>query len=63
MDPVALATMMASAQTIRAQLAAAAMMARMNADDASSVVQVVNAAEQNMANLAAGVGQNLNITV
>ena len=63
MDPVSLAATMASAETIRAQLAAAAMMARMNADDASSVVQVVNAAEQNMANLAAGVGQNLNITV
>jgi len=63
MDPASLAAMMASAQTIRAQLAAAAMMARMNADNASSVVQVVNAAEQNMANLAAGVGLNLNMTV
>ncbi|HXX25167.1 MAG TPA: hypothetical protein VEJ40_00760 [Pseudolabrys sp.] len=63
MDPVALAAMMASAQTIRAQLAAATMMTRMNADNASAVVQVVNAAEQNMANLAAGVGQNVNITV
>jgi hypothetical protein len=63
MDPVALAAMMASAQIIRAQLAAATMMTRMNADNASAVVQVVNAAEQNMANLAAGVGQNVNITV
>jgi hypothetical protein len=63
MDPASLAAMMASAQTIRAQLAAAAMLERMNANNAQSVVQVVNAAEQNMASLAAGVGQNLNITV
>jgi hypothetical protein len=63
MDPASLAAMMASAQAIRAQLAAAAMLERMNANNAQSVVQVVNAAEQNMASLAAGVGQNLNITV
>lgn len=63
MDTAALAAMMASAQVIRAQLAAAAMLARMTTDDASSVVQVVNAAEHNMSNLAAGVGQNVNITV
>ncbi|HZT24605.1 MAG TPA: hypothetical protein VFA57_02765 [Pseudolabrys sp.] len=63
MDTAALAAMMASAQVIRAQLAAAAMLARMTNDDASSVVQVVNAAEHNMSNLAAGVGQNVNITV
>ena len=41
------------------------MLARMNADNSASVVQVVNAAEQNMAslaNVAAGVGQNVNIS-
>jgi hypothetical protein len=62
MDTASLAAVMASAQAIRAQLAAAAMMTRMNADNAASVVQVINAAEQNMANLSAGVGQNLNIS-
>jgi len=47
-------------------MAAAAMMMRMNADAAKSVVQVIDAAKQNMqslANVAAGVGQNVNISV
>ena len=63
MDPASLAAMMASAQMSQAQMAIAAMLERMNANNAQSVVQVVDAAEQNMASLAAGVGQNLNITV
>jgi hypothetical protein len=65
MDPTSLVAAMAAAQTIRAQLAAAAMLARMNADNSASIVQVVNAAEQNMAslaNVAAGVGRNVNIS-
>jgi len=48
------------------QMAAAAMMMRMNADNAASVVQIIDAAQQNMARLAnvsAGVGQNVNISV
>jgi hypothetical protein len=47
------------------QMALAAKMLRMNADNAASIVQVLNAAEQNiasLANVAAGVGQNINIT-
>jgi hypothetical protein len=39
---------------------------RMNADNAASIVEVLNAAQRNiaiLANIAAGVGQNLNITV
>ena len=47
-------------------MAAAAMMMRMNADAAKSVVQVIDAAQQNMqslANVAAGIGQNVNISV
>jgi hypothetical protein len=63
MDPASLAAVMAGAQAIRAQLAAAAMLTRMNADSAASVIRVIDAAERNMANLAAGVGQNLNIRV
>jgi hypothetical protein len=58
---------MVGAQTARMQLAAAAMMMmRMNADNAASVVQIIDAAQQNMASLAnvsAGVGQNVNISV
>lgn len=57
---------MVGAQTARMQLAAAAMMMRMNADNAASVVQIIDAARQNMASLAnvsAGVGQNVNISV
>ena len=41
-------------------MAAAAMMMRMNADAAKSVVQVIDAAQQNMH---AGIGQNVNISV
>ena len=66
MDPASLATAMVGAQTARMQLAAAAMMMRMNADNAASVVQIIDAAQQNMASLAnvsAGVGQNVNISV
>ncbi len=56
---------MIGAQMSQMQMAAAAMMLRMNADNASSVVQVIDAAQQNMqslANVAAGVGQSVNIT-
>ena len=57
---------MVGAQTARMQMAAAAMMMRMNADNAASVVQIIDAAQQNMAsltNVSAGVGQNVNISV
>ncbi len=56
---------MVSAQMSREQMAAAATMMRMNADNAASVVKIIDAAQQNMqslANVAAGVGQNVNIT-
>ncbi len=65
MDPASLATAMVSAQLSRVQMAAAATMMRMNANNAASVVQIIDAAQQNMqglANVAAGVGQNVNIT-
>jgi hypothetical protein len=66
MDPVSLATALVGAQVSNAQMAIAAKMLRMNADNAASIVQVLDAAQQNIASLAnvgAGVGQNLNITV
>ena len=66
MDPTSLAAAMVGTQVSQLQLAAAAMMMRMNANNAGSVVQVIDAAQQNMnslANLAAGVGQNIDISV
>jgi hypothetical protein len=66
MDPVSLATALAGAQMSNAQMAMAAKMLRMNADDAASIVQVLDAAQKNiasLANVASGVGQNLNISV
>ena len=65
MDPVSIATALVGAQMSDAQMAVAARMLRMNADNAASIVQVLNAAQQNMAslaNVASGIGQNLNIS-
>jgi hypothetical protein len=66
MDPVSIASALASAQMGDVQMAVAAKMLRMNADNAASIVQVLDAAQQNiasLANVASGVGQNLNISV
>jgi hypothetical protein len=66
MDPTSLAAAMVGAQMSQMQMATAAFMMRMNADSAASVVQVIDAAQQNMqslANVAAGIGQNVNISV
>ena len=66
MDVSSLAAAMVGAQTGRLQLAAAAKMLKMNADNAASIVQVIEAAQKNAAQLmdaAAGLGQNLDITV
>jgi hypothetical protein len=66
MDPASIAAAMVGAQMSNVQMALAAKMLRMNADAAASIVQVLDAAQQNiasLANVAAGVGQNLNITV
>jgi hypothetical protein len=63
MDPLALATALSAAQIGRAQMAVAARMLRMNADAEASIVQLLDAAQRNIAslgNLAAGIGQNLN---
>ena len=53
------------AQTGMMQLAFAARFARMNADQASSVTQLLDAAQQNfssLANVAAGIGTNVNVS-
>jgi len=66
MDVSSLAAAMVGAQMGRLQLAAAAKMLKMNADLSASIVQVIDAAQKNaaqLANAAAGIGQNLDITV
>jgi hypothetical protein len=57
---------MACAQMGQLQMAIATKLLRMNADAAGSIAQIIDAAQQNMtslANVSAGVGQNLNISV
>jgi hypothetical protein len=63
MDVTAVASAMVGAQVGRAQLAMAAKMMKMNADNAASIIQVIEAAQQNLGQLANGLGQNLDITV
>lgn len=66
MDVSSLAATMAGAQAGRTQMAMAAKMMKMNADSAASIIQVIEAAQQNLdtlANAAAGLGQNLDISV
>jgi hypothetical protein len=63
MDVTAVASAMVGAQLGRAQLAMAAKMMKMNAESAASIVQVIEAAQQNLSQLANGLGQNNDITV
>ena len=56
---------MVASQMSNVQMAVAAKMLRMNADNASSIVQVLDAAQKNLqslANVAEGVGGILNIS-
>jgi hypothetical protein len=65
MDPPSIAAALVGSQMSNVQMALAAKMLRMNADAASAIVQVLDAAQQNLAslaNVAQGVGQNLNIS-
>ena len=65
MDDVSLASAFISATIGQAQLAVAAKLLRMNADQEQSVVKLVDAAQQNLdrlANVAAGIGGNLDIS-
>ena len=66
MNPASLAAALTGAQASGAQMAMAARMIRMNADHAASIAKVLEAAQANLtslADLAAGVGQNLDISV
>jgi hypothetical protein len=66
MDVAALASALAGAQLGQVQLALAARMLRMNADMEASAAKLVESGQQNLdrlANVAAGVGGNLDMTV
>ena len=66
MDPSSLAAALVGAQTGSTQISMAAKMLRMNADSEASIAQVIEAAQQNLAslaNVAPGIGQNVNISV
>jgi hypothetical protein len=62
----ALASALVGARMGQVQLAVAAKMLRMNAEAAKSVVELIDAGQQNLerlANVAAGIGGNLDISV
>jgi len=66
MDPASLASALIGAQVGRVQLAVAGKLLRMDAINEQSVVKLIDAAQQNMdrlANVAAGIGGNLDISV
>ncbi len=65
MDPSSLATAIMGSQAGLTQLALAARLERMNADQGASVAKLIDAAQQNMkslANVAAGTGSNLDVS-
>jgi len=65
MDPASLAAAIVGAQTGMMQLAVAARLTRMNADQSASIVKLIAAAQQNassLANVAAGIGTNVNVS-
>lgn len=65
MDTTSLVTAMLGAQTGMLQLAVAARLARMNADQGASVAKLIDAAQQNassLANVAGGIGTNLDVS-
>jgi hypothetical protein len=65
MDPTSLITALMGAQTGMMQLGVAARLMRMNADQSAAVVKLIDAAQQNidpLANVAAGLGTNLDVS-
>jgi hypothetical protein len=65
MEPTAVASGMVGAQMAETQMSLAAIMLRMNANSAGAIAKVLESAQQNLtslANVAAGVGQNVNVT-
>jgi hypothetical protein len=64
-DDAGLAAGLIAARVGQVQLAVAAKMLRMNAESAQSAVKLIDAAQQNvdrLANVAAGVGTNVDIS-
>jgi hypothetical protein len=62
---LSLVTAMLGAQTGLTQLAVAGSMLKMNTENANSAVKLIDAAQQNLnslANVAPGIGANLNIS-
>ena len=65
MDPTSLITALAGAQTGMLQIAVAARLARMDANQGASIAKLLDAAQQSidpLANVAAGIGTNLNVS-
>ena len=65
MDPASLVSGLMAARTGQIQLAVAAKLVRMNADQGASIAKLIDAAQQNgqrLADAAAGIGQNLDIS-
>jgi hypothetical protein len=66
MDVASIASAFIAAQMAQVQTAVAAKMMKMNADGAADAAKLLEAASQNMkslANVASGVGGNLDVTV
>jgi hypothetical protein len=66
MDVTSLAAAMVGAQAGRLQLAVAAKMMKMNFENEAAIAQMIEAGQQNLgqlANVASGIGQNLDISV
>ena len=65
MDVASIAAAFIAAQMSRMQTAVAARMMRMNADQAASIAQLLQSAQENgakLANVAAGIGQNIDVS-
>jgi hypothetical protein len=66
MDPADIASAFVAARAGQTQLAVAAKMLRMNAESAQAVVQLLEAGQANidkLANVASGIGGNLDVSV
>ena len=66
MDPVSIATALIGTQAAQAQIAVAAKIAQMNAQQGQSIAQLLDAAAANfdrLANVGAGIGGNLDVTI
>jgi hypothetical protein len=64
MDPATLVAVMSGAQSSSAQMVMAAKMLRMNAEASGMVAKIIESAQANLkslANVADGVGKNVNI--